>query len=228
MLYWIKDGAHAVGLTPGLPAAQRYFRTVRESIERACSAGRLSCESHGKSLIPPMELRWTRAYLDEWVRLLELAVRPDPAVVSHPPVRFSVPVDLGRRYQAVTMADYFDTEWQTSFVETPSQRLWVNPIAAWRATMAQVYTPLLPLLVVALVLGFVVRAGRGVPFECAFAVCAMAVTFLLLRTFALAYVAVFMGSFDARIVLTTCAAVTLVTVPVVASAFAPRRGKGTI
>ena len=86
----------------------------------------------------------------------------------------------------------------------------------------------MPLLVVALVLGFVVRAGRGVPFECAFAVCAMAVTFLLLRTFALAYVAVFMGSFDARIVLTTCAAVTLVTVPVVASAFAPRRGKGTI
>ena len=228
MLYWIKDGAHAAGFAPDLPAAQSYFRSVRESIDLACNAGRLSCEPAGKSLIPPMELRWTRAYLDESMRLLALAVRPDPALISHPAVRFPVSVDLGRRYRAVTMTHYFDTEWQTSFVETPSKRLLVNPFAGWRARIANVYTPLSIVLFMALVLGLIVRAVRSVPFECAFAVCAMAMIFLLLRTLALAYVAVFMGSFDARMVLTSYAVVTLVTVPVVASAFALRRRKRTL
>jgi hypothetical protein len=100
MLFLIKDAAYYAGLTPDLPTAQAYFRSVRMAIEKACAERRLVCREAGQKLLPPMELRWTRAYM----RLLwffRLLLRPDAAVGRQSADLFHISVDLGRK-QAVT------------------------------------------------------------------------------------------------------------------------------
>ncbi len=228
MLYWIKDAAYAAGLTPDLPTAQKYFRSVRESIEQACALGHFSCERAGEGLIPPLELRWTRAYVAEWLALLKLAIRPDPVITLHPPVRFPVRADLGRRYQAVTMTDYFDTEWQTAFVQVPNERPYVNAFAGWRVVIGRIYAALAPFLVIGLVGGTLIRAAGQSRIDSGFAVCALATAFLLFRLFVLAYIAVFMGTFDSRMVLTTYSVATLLALPLLAGTFPARRSKDVV
>ncbi|MGH8222557.1 MAG: hypothetical protein ACREQZ_06250, partial [Woeseiaceae bacterium] len=78
MPFWIKEQAYQAGLTPSLPAAQAYFRRVREGIEQACAQGSLRCTPAGEGLVPPMELRWTRALVGEWFRLARTTLAPDP------------------------------------------------------------------------------------------------------------------------------------------------------
>jgi len=111
---WIKDSAFASGLTPTLPAAQAYFRKVRWEIERACQEGRLKCRDKGQGLLPPFELRWTRAFLHEMAGVLRMMTMPGIGVVGPPPPTHSVDVDLGRVYQMVTMTHQYDSQLQSS------------------------------------------------------------------------------------------------------------------
>ena len=80
MPFWIKDEAFNAGLTPNLAATQDYFLRVRTDIESACAAGRLRCTPNGQGFLPPMELRWTRAYVGEAYRLLRMTLTPEPYI----------------------------------------------------------------------------------------------------------------------------------------------------
>jgi len=111
---WIRDSAFASGLTPTLPAAQAYFRKVRREIERACQEGRLKCRDKGQGLLPPFELRWTRAFLHEMAGVLRMMTMPGIGVVGPPSPTRSVDVDLGRVYQMVTMTHQYDSQLQSS------------------------------------------------------------------------------------------------------------------
>lgn len=108
-LFWIKDAAFQAGLTPTLPAAQAYFRNVRLGIERACQEGKLKCLDKGQGLLPPFELRWTRAFLQEMSGILQMMTMPGLAVVGIPPATYPVDVDYGRMYQMVTMTHHYDS-----------------------------------------------------------------------------------------------------------------------
>jgi hypothetical protein len=107
-LFWIKDAAFVAGLTPALPAAQAYFHKVRLEIEHACQEGRLKCRDKGKGLIPPFELRWTRAFLQEMAGVLRMMTMPRVIGVGPPSATFPVDVDYGRMYQMVTMTPRYD------------------------------------------------------------------------------------------------------------------------
>src|SRR3990172_5108501 len=121
-LFWIKDSAFASGLTPTLPGGQAYFRRVRLEIERACQEGRLKCRDKGQGLIPPFELRWTRAFLQEMTGVLRMMTMPRIAVVGTSPPTYSVDAELGRVYQMVTMTHQYYSELETNMDETWSNQ----------------------------------------------------------------------------------------------------------
>lgn len=113
-LFWIKDAAFQAGFTPSLLAGQSYFRNVRLEIERACREGRLQCRDKGQGLLPPFELRWTRAFLQEMAGVFRMMTMPGIGVVGIPPATYPVDIDYGRMYQMVTMSHHYDSQLQSS------------------------------------------------------------------------------------------------------------------
>ena len=82
LLFWIKDSAYDAGLTPSLVQAQEYFRLAREDIEIACKDGRLTCIPQGQGYIPPLELKWLRAYTFEFFKIISMSIQPEQALYS--------------------------------------------------------------------------------------------------------------------------------------------------
>lgn len=109
LIFWIKDAAYDVGLTPDLVKAQNYFREARTAIDTACRDGRLTCHEDGSGLLPPFHLRWTRAFFQELKGILVMTFRPGIGVAPSPPPAYDVSVDYGRMYQFVTMTHNFDS-----------------------------------------------------------------------------------------------------------------------
>jgi hypothetical protein len=219
MPFWVKDEAFRAGLTPTLPAAQAYFRQVRVEIEQACARGRLHCEEKGKGLVPPMELRWTRAWLAETWRLVRWTVVLDMSPVIEPPVVYDVPLEVGRVYQAMTMT-YYDSQLQAGFGVPPATRQYVNPIAGWRQAIVTPYRLLGAFLVVAFFAVLLLewwfgRDWRSSPLALVALVFA---TYAAVRLAALGYVAVYMGLFSSRMVMSTYTVLVVVAPALVASA----------
>lgn len=205
MPFWIKDEAFRAGLAPTLAQEQDYFRRVREAIERACETRQLRCTRRGEGLVAPMELRWTRAYVEEAWRLVKMTLWPQSNAVGVAPLIYDVPVELGRKFQAVTMTDFFDTQRQTRFVERPNVRPYENPIASWRK---QISDPFRLVAAILLALGIVAMSLRlwffdRVPPSALVLVALVFGAYSLLRLAALSYIAVYMGTFDSRMVFST-------------------------
>ena len=114
MLFWIKDAAFQAGVTPDLAKAQEYFRNARLDIEKACQDGRLQCRNRGNGLLPTFELRWTRAYLREWMGIIRMIIQPGFQMPAQPPSTYPLDVEYGRMYQMVTMTHHYDTFLQES------------------------------------------------------------------------------------------------------------------
>lgn len=204
MPFWIKDAAADAGLTPTLPAAQAYFRLVRERIEAACSAGRLKCADRGAGFLLPFELRWTRAYVQTLGHVLGMALVPQPNTISEPAVRFKVSTELGRMYQAVTMTNGFDALRETSLSDDGG-RLAPNPLAPLRTTMVVPFQLLAALLLVASLAALVYRWARSgaLPPGPLLWIATVFYVFTALRVSALAYVGITLGPFDPRIVISS-------------------------
>ena len=218
MPFWIRDEAWRAGLTPTLATAQAYYRAVRIEIERACDSGRLHCTLRGDGLVPPMELRWTRAYLSEAWRLAGMALRPVANVIEHGQVRYDVPLDTGRLVQLVTMTSRFDTLMQADFSANGPVVDYVNPRAHMRSAIAgpwQVMAILLILSSLVALLVWMVRLSRA---EASWPGPLVLVALIfglysLLRFAILSYVAVFMGAFDPRMMFSTYTAGTFLALP---------------
>ncbi|MDB5763998.1 MAG: hypothetical protein JWQ21_2993 [Herminiimonas sp.] len=130
-LFWIKDAAFQSGLTPTLPAAQAYFRKARLEIEKACAEKILTCRDKGHGLLPPMELRWTRAYLNEAKEILKMMGAPGIDLAGPVPATYPVSLEYGHMYQAVTMSHHFDSLLQSA-----------NQDEAWKAYPKDLYLSL--------------------------------------------------------------------------------------
>ena len=207
MPFWIRDAAFRSGLTPSLPAAQAYFRNVRLDIEGACESGQLKCTARGSSLVPPMELRWARAYIAEAWRLAGMALLPSPNVIDVPKVLFDVPIDIGRQFQAVTMTDRFDTEYQSNFSKRP-EKPYSSPLAQFRPQIEKPYQFVAVISILAGLFVFsatFIRLVSGISYLLSpLSMIAMVICLYLIgRFFILSYVAVFMGAFDPRMMFLT-------------------------
>lgn len=219
MPFFLKDAAFDAGLTPSLPQAQRYYRDVRLQIEQACREKRLNCVDQGQGPVPTMRLQWTRALVQEWLRHARIALLPEPYVVEKPDVVFAgVPVQAGRRFQAITMTDYFDTAFQESIQDWPASRLYANPLAGWRAALArpvQLMAALLLALSAAAAALWTFSTRRMVSSPLA-AVGIVVVAYSLLRITALAYVALFFGSFFSRLMFSIYSVMLIASLPLIA------------
>ena len=109
MLFWIKDAAHAAGLTPNVIEGQAYFRTVREEIEEKCTNGVLNCKRFGNGLLPRFQLVWLGNYLVESIGILEMMFLPGFGQVQPPPLKYPVSVEVGRIFQEITLTPRFDS-----------------------------------------------------------------------------------------------------------------------
>lgn len=224
--FWIRDAAYQAGLTPSLTAAQAYFREARFDIERACQDGRLKCTSRGSALVPPMELRWARAYVAEAWRLAGIAISPDPNVIGTPQLFYDVHVELGRKFQAVTMTDRFDTQFQTSFANRAAAPVFSSPLAEYRVRIVKPYQVGACALLLAAFLFFAWKLWtiERRPLSPVAAVVIVVGLYILGRFLILSYVAVFMGAFDSRMMFSTYTVATFLALPFIYDSFRKEQG----
>lgn len=216
MPFWIKDAAFSAGLTPDLITAQKYFKGVREHIEEACRTGSLKCTPRGAGLLPPLELRWTRAVTMEFMRSLGLLYNPLGGLAFAP----TVDSNLLRIAQLVTM------EVPEARVPMGADAVLAKPdtdaFAQWRSMLRN------PLLVVAAILMtfsvpalFYCWASEQVhPPSVLLWIATVFFAYSALRLLALAYVATFLGPFDAapRVIFSTYTAALIFCPAIIAEA----------
>ncbi|MFY9314132.1 MAG: hypothetical protein WAO95_01075 [Burkholderiales bacterium] len=204
-LFWIKDAAFQAGLTPSLPEAQAYFRAVREDIERACSDGRFRCVRNGNGVIPPPELRWTRAYLAELRRMTAMLFPRGFESGDQSAIPPTAPPPLARAFATLTHAEsasYFGSWAPGAKAALSGAREWV----AWA------YSLLANIVVGAAVVAFTLALMRGFARRQPVVGMALGITLLyvFVRIAALAYVAVYMGHYEPRMIFTAYAAMLFV------------------
>ncbi len=158
---------------------------------------------NGTGLLPPFELRWTRAYLQELSTLLAMTATPHPHLLETPPVRYEVDANFGRVFQFVTMTHDFDTEAQKGV--RPAVARYVSPLAGSRATLGAAYYVLSFAFVLLAVGALALRIGLWgkVPPDAFSLMMAIFAVYTLVRLAALAYAAVYFGHFDNRLVYST-------------------------
>ncbi len=204
MPFWIKDEAFQAGLTPSLTAAQEYFHRVRVDIEAACADGRLRCQAKGDGILPPMELRWTRAYVAEGYRLVLTTLQPE----VYPKLQVET-VDpsgeLRRIYGTVLNA-----ERQDSRVSKTLDGLRRSLVPAYQGLGAVL------LVVAVLCLGLRLWIADRVPLGPVALVGVIAGLYGVLRLAVLTYVAVFFGPFTGRIIFSTYVVSLLIALPLIA------------
>jgi hypothetical protein len=209
MPIWIKDAAYLAGLTPTLPAAQDYFRRMREEIERACEHGALRCTPKGDGLVAPMELRWTRALVGEAWALIKMVLVPDPYLRRVSYLTYDMPPEIAAAFRFVTMSK-----------DLSSDRY------AWPAvSLFQTIAALLLLGAFATLLQRLWNYDR-VPLDPLALVSAVVGLYFLARLAVLCYLTVFMGPLVPRFVFSTYAVGLLLALPLVAQGvIAWRRSK---
>ncbi len=228
MPFWIKDSAYAAGLTPDLPKAQAYFRMIRERIEAACADGRLKCVSRGSGFLPPFELRWTRAFVQEFVRLLDMVRNPLPSGLGGPGLDRNAAPEHRRLVQTITL-DATDVKVETEGVSPQ----YADAFGHWRQAVLEPHLALTAALLALSLLAIVYcwAAEHTHPPSVLLWIATLFFAYSALRLLALAYVAVTLGPFDPRIVSSTYTAALLLCPVAIAEAvrlrrLATRAGKG--
>jgi len=159
----------------------------------------LSCQTQGAGMIPPMELRWFRSYLHEFSRVLSMLIYPKVETVAMDAQPVNAAKGLVEKYQFVTL---------TSVTENPPQESNFS-LGAWRAEWRNVLGFADAVLIgIAVIFGSFAIVWRwvmypGVASTPLYQLCVVFWAYSLLRLLALAYVAVFLGPFEPRIVFST-------------------------
>jgi len=155
-------------------------------------------------LLPPFELKWTRAYVQEFLTLLGMTAAPHPHLAGEPAASYAVDVNFGRMVQFVTMTHDFDTALQITGDKSAVPR-YTSPLASSRHAIGNVYRFLAPVLTLLVAAGFALRLSlwRKVPPDPLALIIAVFIGYTLLRLSALAYAAVYFGHFDERLTYAT-------------------------
>ena len=219
LLFWIKDAAYEVGLTPSLPAAQSYFRAVREDVEKACADGRLRCEASGSGLIPPPELRWTRAFARELARIGGMLFPSGFTAIVDDAAPSATGTAVARTFAAVTMSDRLPLI--GNGVSPDRERIFREA----RGLVALAYSAAANLVVALSFAALAVALWRGFAGRQPLAAMAIATVlgYVAIRIVALSYVAVYMGHYEPRMVFAVYAAVLFMAPVMIWALFETRR-----
>lgn len=198
MPWWVKQASAEAGLTPSLADGQAYFKMIREQIVVLCQNGQIHCKPKGEGILQPMELRWFRAYLQELFRILKLLIYPieDEAFASNQTA--NAPQLLKEIYQQVTMTRVDANpaiEGDNTFGYLPALREVLRSAGVLFTSAAVIIGSL------AIVWQWVMFPKA--PATMTYMLCLLFWSYSLLRLSALAYVAVFLGPFEPRIVYST-------------------------
>jgi len=199
MPWWVKMASWESGLTPSFSTGQAYFKSIREQIEGLCSSNKLSCRTNGTGMIPPMELRWFRSYLHEFTRIMSMLIYPIVEIVSIDSQPVNAAKRLVEQYQYVTLTSVTDNPTLGNSVSFGALQ------AEWRSHIA--FTDAF-LIGIAVIFGSFAILWRwvmypGVALTPLYQLCVVFWAYSLLRLLTLAYVAVFLGPFEPRIVFST-------------------------
>jgi hypothetical protein len=153
--------------------------------------------------VPPFELRWTRAFVTEFTRLLGMVRNPLPEGLGGPGTDRNTYPELRRMAQTVTM-DVTETKMQMG-LKTASAPLVPDAFVGWRWAMM---TPHLIIASMVLVLGVLAllycwAAPAVHPPSVLLWVATVFFAYSAARLLALTYVATFFGPFDPRIIFST-------------------------
>ena len=203
MIWWVKQHAAEAGLTPTLVSGQAYFRGVREHIEALCASSALTCKRNGDGMFPPFELRWSRAYLEELTRVISMLLLPSVEGIPHDAQPVNGAKSLVSIYQQITMTSV--TENFTFDRGNLNGMTWGVVLAEWRATIGfisgLVIMATMSLATVALLWRWTMYPN--VPLSPIFLLCSIFWIYSIFRILALAYVAVFFGTYEPRIIFST-------------------------
>jgi hypothetical protein len=197
MPWVVKKAAAEVGRTPTLNEGQNYFKSIRIQIEALCASGELRCRPNGDGILPPMQLRWFRAYLQSLVLLIEMTTYPAVDVIASDVMPVNAARSLVEIYQQVTM---------THVTQNPkpsdAQREISKLQSQWRITIAPFIFHFNGLIIL---LGSTALVWRLVMYPSVkvgplYIICAVFWTYSFVRLLALAYVAVFFGPFEPRMI----------------------------
>jgi hypothetical protein len=171
---------------------------MREEIERACERGALRCTRKGNGLVPPMELRWTRALVGEAWALTKMVLAPDPYLRRVNYLTYDLPPEIAATFHFVTMSRDLSSDryaWPAVWLfEAIAALLLLGALAALLERLWNYdRVPLDPLALASAVVGL----------------------YFLARLAVLSYVAVFMGPFVPRFVFSTYAVGLLLALPLV-------------
>jgi hypothetical protein len=200
MPWAVKKAAAEVGRTPTLNEGQNYFKSIRNQVEVLCTSGELRCKPNGDGILPPMQLRWFRAYLQSFVLLIEMATYPAVDVISNDDMPVNAAGSLVEIYQQVTMTS---VKHNAKPGEAPSEI---------RKLKSQLRTTIAPFILhfnrLIILLGSIALVWRLVMYPSIkvsplYMICAVFWAYSFIRLFALAYVAVFFGPFDPRMIFST-------------------------
>ena len=199
MPWWVKMASWESGLTPSFSAGQAYFKSIREQIEGLCRSNKLSCQTQGAGMMPPMELRWFRSYVHEFSRLLSMLIYPEVEIVAADAQPVNAAKGLVEKYQYVTLTSVTENPHRSSNFSFSAWQ------AEWRDKIAFVDAVLIGLTVI---FGSVAIVWRwvmypGVALTPLYQLCVVFGAYSLFRLLALAYFAVFFGPFEPRIVFST-------------------------
>jgi len=203
MPYFIKDAAWQAGLTPSLIQGQRYFGRIRQQIEEACAAGKLKCRPRGDGFVPSWEWKWTRAYVGQAARLTRMLLLPWPGFDGEHRSGLALPADLLDVYREVLLRTDFETPRPPAAGNLQAVTLGTHSTPALLASWALRLLGCFLLLgsVPALVYLWICLRASDRPSWLLIATGLYA--YSALRLAALAYLSVFFGPFESRIVFTT-------------------------
>ncbi len=204
MFFWIKDAAQAAGATPNLVTAQAYFRRVREEIEQACAAGRLTCHLRGQGMFPPFELRWTRALAGEVRRAVLMAWSPPANNPSYPQ---NDPVDgeTARIYKVVTMTSYDAPPPLLAGAEPRTDAAgavapYLSPLRLLRGTIIEHGSLVGSMVLLAGMASFLflLASPTRQPSNPLVPIATIATCYAAVKVLALSYISIYMGTLDPR------------------------------
>jgi hypothetical protein len=195
MLWFIKQAAYDLGYTDTLLKSQQFFKKMRLEIQNLCTANELKCTQKGDKLLPPIELRWARGYLKEFKELIAMLLFPKLDIVSSNENALNASGDLIKIYDDVLKI--LPNEY--SQVETNGT---VKMLREFMGLVGEIIT-FLAIMIGAFALLWRCVMYPTIRLDKMCYVLILIWIYSVLRLLALAYVALYFGSYEPRIIFST-------------------------
>jgi hypothetical protein len=196
MPWFFKQAAYDSGYTNSLVTSQNFFRGIRERIETMCINKELICVRKGDGFFPPMDLRWSRAYLLEFKSLISMLLIPKLDFVKSNENALNASGDIIKVYSTVLMMPVLLTARELSEESRLSLLRELLGMSGGVISFLIIISGL-AMLIWRLVMYPIIKLDP------IYYVLVLFLIYSILRIIALSYVAVFLGPYESRIIFST-------------------------